>query len=220
MPRLATQVARPSCTRERSLNKQRAPSALPTYLGAMSRRDEKAPPAQKLADDPALWIHERKVRPCRDNNAATSAEFLADTWPCPTFLSRGFLRARFFLPVHFLQGSSKKGRKGKEKELHLVGKASRTRYTSRGCVGSQDEAPAGFDFTGKRKRGRGRGEGGGQELYRSTDYSLLSPARGNSWRRHRSIILPMGKAIDNANGCALGNRLNECLQKSSARDSL
>jgi len=53
------------------------------------------------------------------------------------------------------------------------------------------------------------------ELYRSTDYySPLSLARGNSWRRHRSIILPMGKAIDNANGCALGNRLNECLQES------
>lgn len=27
----------------------------------------------------------------------------------------------------------------------------------------------------------------------------------------------MGEAIDNANGCALGNRLNECLQESSVR---
>jgi len=30
---------------------------------------------------------------------------------------------------------------------------------------------------------------------------------------------PTGRAIDNANGCALGNRLNECLQESRAREN-
>jgi len=30
---------------------------------------------------------------------------------------------------------------------------------------------------------------------------------------------PTGRAIDNANGCALGNRLNECLQQSRAREN-
>lgn len=61
-----------------------------------------------------------------------------------------------------------------------------------------------------------------EELYRSTDYYLpLSPVSAlDDGVSRRSIILPVGEAIDNANYRAPpGNRLNERLGVSRAREN-
>ena len=194
--------------RRKSLNKQRARHSH-SYLSQhdVAEIRKKLPQGSKAtAMNLALWIHERKTLAPRQLQALYISRVIrSKLLGCllrdarcdffyPNCMSIFYFSLFFFVVCNQTIG-------GKKRSMKSRGSISWPRVRSRRDKTSTDSTT--------------RRDG----LYRSTDYySPLSPARGNSWRRHRSIILPMGKAIDNANGCALGNRLNECLQESNVRE--